>query len=210
MTASSRGAGRDVPIAEYSYRHQAEFAAGFLRDAGIPYRLQIDDAGGWDAGVTIGRPAVLWVRAEDVEEARELLGLDEEEEQEDEPSSALLEDVAPSQRPPAAERHSLSAPSRERHAPGLPSSEGQRPSSEGGAGGLTFEPLCGTERIVAGLIALALFFLASWGGEGAVPWVGVWESVALFLALAFGLSAVSGQTIGVLKAILRALSGIAP
>jgi len=65
-----------APIAEYHYRHEAEFAAGFLRGAGIPFRLQIDDAGGADAGVTMGRPAVLWVRAEDEEEARAILELD--------------------------------------------------------------------------------------------------------------------------------------
>jgi len=65
-----------APIAEYHYRHEAEFAAGFLRGAGIPFRLQIDDAGGADAGVTMGRPAVLWVRGEDEEEARAILDLD--------------------------------------------------------------------------------------------------------------------------------------
>lgn len=67
---------RSVPIAAYHYRHEAEFAAGFLSGAGIPFRLQIDDAGGADAGVTMGRPAVLWVRAEDEEDARSLLELD--------------------------------------------------------------------------------------------------------------------------------------
>jgi len=62
-----------VPVAEYSYRHEAEFAAGLLEDAGIAFRLQIDDAGGADIGVTIGRPAVLWVRAEDAPRARDVL-----------------------------------------------------------------------------------------------------------------------------------------
>lgn len=61
-----------VPIAEFRYRHEAEFAAGFLADAGIPFRLQVDDAGG-DLGLTLGRPAVLWVRAADEEHAREVL-----------------------------------------------------------------------------------------------------------------------------------------
>lgn len=62
-----------VPVAEYRYRHEAEFAAGFLSDAGIPYRLQIDDAGGADLGLSLLRPAVLWVREVDVQEARELI-----------------------------------------------------------------------------------------------------------------------------------------
>jgi hypothetical protein len=69
-----------VAIGEYTYRHEAEFAAGFLADAGIPYRLQIDDAGG-DMGLTLGRSAVLWVLAVDAERAREVLdvGADAEE-----------------------------------------------------------------------------------------------------------------------------------
>ena len=33
----------DVLIAEYVYRHEAEFSAGFLADAGIPFRVQADD-----------------------------------------------------------------------------------------------------------------------------------------------------------------------
>lgn len=70
---------RDVPIAEYPYRHEAEFAAGFLENAGIPFRLQTDDAGGADSFMTIARPARLWVRPEDVEEARDLLEIDDVE-----------------------------------------------------------------------------------------------------------------------------------
>ena len=61
-----------VAVGEFTYRHEAEFAAGFLADAGIPYRLQIDDAGG-DLGLTLGRPAVLWVLAVDAARAREVL-----------------------------------------------------------------------------------------------------------------------------------------
>lgn len=66
-----------VPVAEFRYRHEAEFAAGFLRDAGIPFRLQIDDGGGADLGLLVLRPAVLWVRAMDVDAAREVLGVEE-------------------------------------------------------------------------------------------------------------------------------------
>ena len=61
-----------VAVAQFTYRHEAEFAAGFLADAGIPYRLQIDDAGG-DLGLTLGRPAIVWVLAADAERAREVL-----------------------------------------------------------------------------------------------------------------------------------------
>ena len=70
---------RDVLIAEYPYRHEAEFAAGFLENAGVPFRLQTDDAGGADSFMTIARPARLWVRADDVEEARDILEIDDAE-----------------------------------------------------------------------------------------------------------------------------------
>ena len=68
-----------VRLAEYQYRHEAEFAAGFLEDAGIPYRLQLDDAGGADLGLSMLRPAVLWVRTVDAEVARDVLALEEED-----------------------------------------------------------------------------------------------------------------------------------
>jgi hypothetical protein len=70
---------QEVAVAEFRYRHEAEFAAGFLDDAGIPYRLQIDDAGG-DLGLTLGRPAVVWVRAIDADAAREVLDLEASDE----------------------------------------------------------------------------------------------------------------------------------
>ena len=76
---------REVKIAEYRYRHEAEFAAGFLEEAGIPYRLQIDDAGGADLGLSMLRPSVLWVRAVDAEVARDLVGLDRDEEEPEPP-----------------------------------------------------------------------------------------------------------------------------
>jgi hypothetical protein len=73
---------QQVAVAEFTYRHEAEFAAGFLDDAGIPYRLQIDDAGG-DLGLTLGRPAIVWVRAVDLERARDVLNLGGEAEQDE-------------------------------------------------------------------------------------------------------------------------------
>jgi hypothetical protein len=66
---------REVIAARFRYRHEAELAAGFLADAGIPYRLQSDDAG----GTVAIRPAVLWVRESDLDEARELIGGDQED-----------------------------------------------------------------------------------------------------------------------------------
>jgi hypothetical protein len=61
---------QDVAVAQYLYRHEAEFAAGFLDDADIPYRLQIDDP---SLGISIGSPAIVWVRGVDVQRAREVL-----------------------------------------------------------------------------------------------------------------------------------------
>lgn len=187
-----------VRIAEYLYRHEAEFAAGFLRDAGIPFRLQIDDAGGADAGVTIGRPAVIWVRADDEDEAREILDLDNG-------SGASVERVPAPDRATGPDRRESRDRNSSAATPAAP-----RPSETAPSRTPALEPLCGTERIVAGLLALALVGLASYGGEGAVPWVGVWETVALLIGLVLGLSAVSGKTLASVRAILRALSGTVP
>ena len=56
-----------VAVAHYGFRHEAEFAAGFLDDAGIPFRLQIDDP-------AIGMSsATLWVRDIDVTKVRDIL-----------------------------------------------------------------------------------------------------------------------------------------
>jgi hypothetical protein len=63
---------QEVVVAEYGYRHEAEFAAGFLEDAEIPYRLQLDDPG---MGMLIFAPARLWVRGMDASRAREILNV---------------------------------------------------------------------------------------------------------------------------------------
>ena len=63
---------QDVIVAQYQYRHEAEFAAGFLDDAEIPYRLQVDEAA---MGMTIATPATLWVRGMDLRHALEVLDL---------------------------------------------------------------------------------------------------------------------------------------
>ena len=61
---------REVVVATYGYRHEAEFAAGFLDDAGIPYRLQIDDPA---LGITMSTSAKIWVAAMDERRARAVL-----------------------------------------------------------------------------------------------------------------------------------------
>lgn len=62
-----------IPVGQYAYRHEAEFAAGFLEDAGIPYRLQVDDPA---LGVLMSGSATLWVAAMDERRARELLDVE--------------------------------------------------------------------------------------------------------------------------------------
>jgi hypothetical protein len=68
-----------VRVGVYRYRHEAELAGGILADAGIPYRLLVDDAGGADLGLTMLHPASLWVRAVDEEAARELIAWEEDD-----------------------------------------------------------------------------------------------------------------------------------
>jgi hypothetical protein len=60
-----------VLVARFTYRHEAEFAAGFLGDAGIPHSVLVDDHGGH---ITLSNSARVLVAAEDVEAAREVLG----------------------------------------------------------------------------------------------------------------------------------------
>lgn len=61
---------RQIPVASYNYRHEAEFAAGFLDEAGIPYRLQIEDP---TLGLSATNSATLWVAAVDERRARRVL-----------------------------------------------------------------------------------------------------------------------------------------
>lgn len=192
-----------MAIAEYLYRHEAEFAAGFLRSAGIPFRLQVDDAGGADAGVTIARPARIWVRAEDEEEARSLLDLD-----------GASAEVARTPPPPGGDAprdsEATGSDSDDREArsrgPDRSSPAVGTPGRENPASGL--HPLGTVERRIAAVLGLVLFLLAAAGGEGAVAWVGVWEFLALALALALGLSAVSGRTVRPIKTVLNALADL--
>lgn len=59
-----------VTIAEFTWRHEAEFAGGYLADAGIPHSVLVDDHGGH---VTMNNSARVLVARSDVERAREVL-----------------------------------------------------------------------------------------------------------------------------------------
>jgi len=91
---------RDVPVGQYRYRHEAEFAAGILADAGVPYRLQLDDAGGADLGLSFLRPAILWVRAADAGDARDLVAWEEDDASEAAVDTEAWTQEGLSERPP--------------------------------------------------------------------------------------------------------------
>lgn len=59
-------------LARYAFRHEAEFAKGYLDDAGIESFLRVDDAGG-NLGLALEGGAEIVVRREDLPRAREVL-----------------------------------------------------------------------------------------------------------------------------------------
>ena len=197
----SRSPSGDVVVAEFNYRHEAEFAAGFLDDAGIPYRLQTDDAGGVDIGVGMGRPARLWVCGEDADEARDLLEVtpnaavasvpDDQQEDDEAPPTGLFmprSDTAVEPRTVARGERRIGRPS------------------------LGASKLCGAERAVA-LTLGALLVALGQGVVGGVPQgqLGeVWAALVGLFGAAFVLSGLVGRSWGPLRSLLRTLSGVAP
>jgi hypothetical protein len=71
-------------IADFTFRHEAELAKGYLDDAGIESFLVADDAGG-NLGLTLENDAAILVRSVDAARARQvlhdagMLGEDEDE-----------------------------------------------------------------------------------------------------------------------------------
>lgn len=59
-----------VVVGRFSYRHDAEFARGFLVSAGIPAETVVDDAGGH---VVFSNSATLVVREDHASQALEVL-----------------------------------------------------------------------------------------------------------------------------------------
>lgn len=60
--------------AKFRYRHEAEMARGYLKEAGIPSALRVDDAGGAYPGIGLGvGEAQVQVREDDLREARRVL-----------------------------------------------------------------------------------------------------------------------------------------
>jgi hypothetical protein len=60
-------------VARYSTRHEAELAAGFLRNAGVDAIVQSDDASGWEPGLTFAGSAWISVPETDATRALEIL-----------------------------------------------------------------------------------------------------------------------------------------
>lgn len=59
-------------VGEFSARHEAELAKGYLDDAGIESMIDVDDAGG-NLGMTLDYEAFIVVRSEDAARARDVL-----------------------------------------------------------------------------------------------------------------------------------------
>ena len=195
---------RDVVVRVFQYRHEAEFAAGFLEDAGIPFRLQADDAGGIDAGMTLSNPARLWVRAEDAQRAIELL--DEDRADEALAADAIGWDEGGDSDEPTDAASGLFIAMRSDEAPG-PGTLRRGPNPE--RMGVVSSALGGRERAVSATLSIACIgFGTGLGGLVLAP-AGVLAPVLLILGVVFGLSALVGRAWGPLRGLLRALAGVA-
>ena len=187
MTPRSDRKQLEVPLARYSYRHEAEFAAGFLDDAGVPYRLQLDDPA---MGLSVGMDATIWVRGIDEAWAREVLEhglqpLDDED------------DVSRADDDPAREA--------EQRAPGaVAGCTGRRPAS---SAVVTMPPLGVRERALllagSGACGAGALFLQG----AASPIVG---SALVVIAVVLALAGILGWVPEAARRILRAIAGHAP
>ena len=71
-----------VTVATYRYRHEAELAKEILAGNGIESIVSADDAGGWRPELLMTRPVRLLVDADDLEEARDLLEQEDDDDSE--------------------------------------------------------------------------------------------------------------------------------
>jgi len=183
---------REVVIAWYAFRHEAEFAAGFLDDAGIPYRMQFDDP---ILGSGVSSNARIWVRGIDERRAREVLELDDR--------PAYLSGGS-------SERRRSSAPRRPDRPSPASAWRSARPARSDAEGVPSWElpALSVRERGLAllgagGVLALMRLF----PGQGIDPIVG---GGAVTVAALLAVAGIAGWAPGPLRRLLRALSGGAP
>jgi len=59
----------EVVLMRFAFRHDAEFAQGYLHDVGIPARVVSDDAGGLDLSISFLSGASLRVPEADLDRA---------------------------------------------------------------------------------------------------------------------------------------------
>ena len=182
---------QEVVVARYSWRHEAEFAAGFLDDAGIPYRLQIDDP---SLGISVSAAATLWVLDADEARARDVLDInDQHAPRLSRPRSANHPAPPRASRPPSADPGAAIAAE---YAP-----VGLEPG--GRASGLPFR--------ARALSALAGMGIAGLGGTVFPQWsIPALEVSAAVLAAVLILVGIFGWAPRALRDLLRALSGSAP
>lgn len=187
---------REVAVAWYAFRHEAEFAAGFLDDARIPYRMQVDDP---ILGSGISSNATIWVLGMHERQAREVLDLDGE--------PAYLSGG------PARRGHRRSPDVRPVRRPTAPSRPPRRPShgtgpAVDGAFPWIVPALSLRERGLAllggaGTVGILRLFLR----EGMHPIV---SGAAVLVAASLVVAGIAGWAPGPLRRLLRALSGGAP
>jgi hypothetical protein len=192
---------REVAIVRYEYRHDAEFAAGFLDDAGIPYRLQLDDPA---LGISVGVSATIWVRAMDVERAREILEVDHRAVSLSRRVPSRHERLARRQRETRREQPVGREQPVRREQKTRPERLQPHRSGAGSDGGA----LAGRERLISLLLSgatLAAGQLAA-GGDVTGPVGYVTAGIAAILALV----AMLGRAPGAIRRLLSALSGNAP
>ena len=176
---------REVAVAHYGYRHEAEFAAGFLEDARSPYRLQLDDPA---MGLAISASATIWVLSMDADRAREVLDLDD-----DGGSPTLL--AKPSGSPASRRATSAGMSVAGRHAHRVP-------------GPPTSLRLSARERILSVLAAIGLagggMYAFADGGSVVV------QAVVAAVVIGLNLIGLTGRAPAALRRLLAALAGTAP
>lgn len=200
-----------VLLARFNYRHEAEFAAGFLREAGIPYLLQIEDP---TLGLSATDSSTLWVTA--VDEKRARLVLDHEMVVDEEGNEAWADFALEEGEPTGPDDGESPSPSAGTPAPSAAAPVPRRRPVESdswappGARRNIVKPrsdLTLRGRIVAltGSVGIASTLVLEAVRQNPFVWWGV-VLVAALLALA----GVFGRAPGPLRGILQALSGDAP
>ncbi|NNF14817.1 MAG: hypothetical protein HKN72_16435 [Gemmatimonadetes bacterium] len=192
---------RQVALASFNYRHEAEFAAGFLRDAGIPFLLQIEDPA---LGLSATNSATIFVTAMDESRARRVL---EHDVIVDEEGDDVWAEEVGEERDAAVEPVSV-RPTGTSRAPDGREQSGAIAPHQGSADLIkTQSDLTLRSRVVAlvGGAGVASAALLDAVRQNPLLWWGV-ALVAVLLAIA----GLFGRAPGPLRGILEALSGDAP